>query len=74
MNTLETLIERNHDFAQQQFTSGLPLMPTLRTMIVSCADPRVDPGQTSRCSGLSGCQPSEESPGRKPAPNDKEAR
>ena len=43
MNTLETLIERNHDFVQHNFTSGLPLMPTLRTIVISCADPRVDP-------------------------------
>src|SRR5258708_32564372 len=43
MSTLETLIERNHDFAEQHFTSGLPLMPTLRTMVISCLDPRVDP-------------------------------
>jgi carbonic anhydrase len=42
MTTLETLIERNHDFAEQQFTSGLPIMPTLRTLVISCADPRVD--------------------------------
>src|SRR5260370_33647037 len=43
MSTLETLIERNHDFAEQQFTSGLPIMPTLGTMVISCVDPRVDP-------------------------------
>ncbi len=43
MSTLDTLIERNLDFAEQDFTSGLPLMPTLGTMIISCADPRVDP-------------------------------
>jgi carbonic anhydrase len=43
MSTLETLIERNDDFAEEHFTSGLALMPTLRTMVISCADPRVDP-------------------------------
>ena len=43
MSTLETLIERNHDFAEQHFTADLPLMPTLRTMVISCMDPRVDP-------------------------------
>ncbi len=43
MSTLETLIERNHDFAEQHFISGLPLMPTLGTMVISCLDPRVDP-------------------------------
>src|SRR5579862_8392950 len=43
MSTLETLIERNHDFIEEHFVSDLPLMPTLRTMVISCADPRVDP-------------------------------
>jgi len=43
MSTLETLIERNHDFAEQHFTSGLSLKPALRTIVISCADPRVDP-------------------------------
>lgn len=43
MTTLDTLTERNHDFATHQFTTGLPLMPTLKTLIISCADPRVDP-------------------------------
>ena len=43
MSTIDTLIERNHDFAEQHFTSGLPLMPTLGTMVISCVDPRVDP-------------------------------
>jgi carbonic anhydrase len=43
MTTLDTLTERNHDFAAHQFAAGLPLMPTLRTLIISCADPRVDP-------------------------------
>ncbi len=43
MNTLDTLIERNHDFAERYFVSDLPLMPTLRTIVISCADPRVDP-------------------------------
>ena len=43
MTTLDTLIERNHNFAEQHFTSGLPLMPLQRTMVISCADPRVDP-------------------------------
>jgi carbonic anhydrase len=43
MSTIDTLIERNHDFAEQHFTSGLPLMPRLRTMVIGCVDPRVDP-------------------------------
>ncbi len=43
MITIDTLTKRNHDFASHRFAAGLTLMPTLRTMIVSCVDPRVDP-------------------------------
>ncbi len=43
MTTLDTLIERNQDFASHHFPKDLPLMPTLRTMIIGCVDPRVDP-------------------------------
>lgn len=43
MNTIETLLQRNHDFATQRFVAGLPMRPTLQTLIISCADPRVDP-------------------------------
>lgn len=42
-NTLDTLLQRNHDFATHRFVAGLPMRPTLQTMIISCADPRVDP-------------------------------
>lgn len=43
MTTIDTLTERNSDFAAHRFVAGLPLMPTLRTMIIGCVDPRVDP-------------------------------
>ncbi|MBA3872369.1 MAG: carbonic anhydrase [Anaerolineae bacterium] len=43
MSTLDTLIKRNYVFSEQRFVPDQPLMPTLRTMVVSCADPRVDP-------------------------------
>jgi carbonic anhydrase len=43
MNTLDTLVQRNHEFAAHRFVAGLPMLPTLRTFIISCADPRVDP-------------------------------
>src|SRR5579859_3698688 len=43
MTTLDTLIERNQDFASHHVQKDLPLMPTLRTMIIGCVDPRVDP-------------------------------
>lgn len=43
MTTLDTLTQRNADFAAHRFVAGLPMMPTLRTMIIGCVDPRVDP-------------------------------
>ncbi len=43
MTTVDTLTKRNEDFAAHRFPAGLSLMPTLRTMIIGCADPRVDP-------------------------------
>jgi carbonic anhydrase len=41
--TIDTLISRNDDFAAYQFSAGLRMAPSLRTMIISCVDPRVDP-------------------------------
>lgn len=43
MSTLDTLLERNHEFAEHRFVAGLPMRPSLKTVIVGCADPRVDP-------------------------------
>lgn len=43
MSTLYTLIQRNEAFAAEDFTPSALLMPTLQTMVISCADPRVDP-------------------------------
>jgi carbonic anhydrase len=43
MNTIDTLVQRNHEFATQRFVAGLPMLPTLQTFIIGCADPRVDP-------------------------------
>ena len=43
MTTLDILVERNQDFASHHFLKDLPLMPTLRAMIIGCVDPRVDP-------------------------------
>jgi carbonic anhydrase len=43
MTTLDTLTKRNSDFAAHRFVAGLPMMPTLRTMVIGCVDPRVDP-------------------------------
>ncbi len=43
MTSLDTLTQRNSDFAAHRFVANLPMMPTLRTMIIGCVDPRVDP-------------------------------
>src|SRR5262249_13984265 len=43
MTVLETLMERNADFAAHRFPSGLKINPTLKTMVICCVDPRVDP-------------------------------
>ncbi|GHF65049.1 carbonic anhydrase [Deinococcus metalli] len=53
MNVTEQLLARNAAFATGDFDPGLSIMPTLKTMIVSCADPRVDPAH------LLGLQPGE---------------
>ena len=42
-DTLDTLLQRNHEFASHRFVAGLTMRPTLHTLIISCADPRVDP-------------------------------
>lgn len=43
MTTIDTLTERNAEFAAHQFNAELSILPTLRTMVIGCGDPRVDP-------------------------------
>lgn len=43
MTFLTTLAQRNKSFASDQFASGLKMMPSERTIIIGCVDPRVDP-------------------------------
>jgi carbonic anhydrase len=43
VDTIETLHERNKQFAAGHFKSGLSMAPHLRAMVIGCADPRVDP-------------------------------
>jgi carbonic anhydrase len=45
MNPIATLTERNQAFAQSAFTPGLRMMPSLKTTIIGCVDPRVDPAE-----------------------------
>ena len=42
MSTVESLIERNSSFASQRF-APLPAIPPSRTLVITCADVRVDP-------------------------------
>jgi carbonic anhydrase len=43
MDFLDTLIRRNADYAANNFTPDLKMLPLQRTMIIGCVDPRVDP-------------------------------
>ena len=42
MNVHSELVQRNRTFAAN-FKGGLPILPKLRTVLVTCLDPRVDP-------------------------------
>jgi carbonic anhydrase len=43
MTVVDTLAERNDEFVRTRFAPGLPMLPRLRTLVVGCVDPRVDP-------------------------------
>lgn len=43
MDFLETLAARNADFAADGFVNGLKMLPSMRTLIIGCVDPRVEP-------------------------------
>lgn len=43
MDLIETLRQRNQDYSENGFVAGMKMMPSLRTLIVGCLDPRVDP-------------------------------
>ena len=45
MDPVETLTQHSAEFAAHRFTSGLKMMPSLKTIIIGCVDPRVDPAQ-----------------------------
>lgn len=42
-DTLDELLRRNGEFAAQHDVATLRLMPALRTIVLGCVDPRVDP-------------------------------
>lgn len=43
MDVINTLVRRNEAFASSRFSADLKIMPSLKTMIIGCVDPRVDP-------------------------------
>lgn len=43
MNIIESLMQRNEAFATSGFSPVLKMLPSARTMILGCVDPRVDP-------------------------------
>ena len=43
MEVLSTLLARNGHFVTSSFNPALKMMPTLKTVIISCLDPRLDP-------------------------------
>src|SRR5476649_445042 len=43
MDFLNTLAQRNEEFAINDFGGALKMMPSMKTMIIGCVDPRVDP-------------------------------
>ena len=43
MDFVETLTTRNAEFAEHGFLAELKIIPSTRTLIIGCVDPRVDP-------------------------------
>lgn len=43
MSSTTTLLDRNRQFASDFAAADLPGLPRLRTVVLTCADPRVDP-------------------------------
>ena len=40
---VDTFMQRNEAYARERFAPGLKIMPSLKTTIIGCVDPRVDP-------------------------------
>jgi carbonic anhydrase len=43
MDFIKTLTERNAEYAESGFSADLKIIPSQKTMIIGCVDPRVDP-------------------------------
>jgi carbonic anhydrase len=43
MSVVDSILERNKEFIKTNFNKDLKIVPTMKTMIISCVDSRVDP-------------------------------
>jgi carbonic anhydrase len=43
MNVIDDLTRRNEAFVNSRFSAELKIMPLMKTVIIGCVDPRVDP-------------------------------
>ena len=43
MAFVDTLMARNSEFVEHGFSAALKMLPSARTLIIGCVDPRVDP-------------------------------
>jgi carbonic anhydrase len=43
MTVIDTLTGRNEVFAASRFSKDMKIIPSMKTMIIGCVDPRVDP-------------------------------
>jgi carbonic anhydrase len=43
MTVIDTLAQRSAAFARDRFSADLKIIPSMKTMIIGCVDPRVDP-------------------------------
>ncbi|MDB6155471.1 MAG: carbonic anhydrase [Chthoniobacteraceae bacterium] len=43
MTVIDTPTQRNEAFAKSRFSADLKITPSMKTMIIGCVDPRVDP-------------------------------
>ncbi|WP_346831696.1 carbonic anhydrase [Pseudomonas abietaniphila] len=45
MSVIDDLMQRNEAFATEGFNAELKMMPSMKTVVIGCVDPRVDPAE-----------------------------
>jgi carbonic anhydrase len=45
MSVIDDLMQRNEAFAIEGFNAELKMMPSMKTVVIGCVDPRVDPAE-----------------------------